>query len=128
MGSSAIDIDFAQRSREVLKTIVKLAKSRGYTMRKSAILALAAVASFGLVACSEQTQDAAEATADSAASDAAGAANRVGEAADAAAADARKAVDKAAASTDELGAKVEQKAAEVEADAHNESVSEAKAD
>jgi hypothetical protein len=76
-------------------------------MGKSIFVALAAAASLGLAGCSEKTQDAAETTVDSAANDVAGAAD---------------------AATDEMGAKVEQGAAEVEADAHNETVKEAKAD
>ena len=97
-------------------------------MRKILIIALTAAAGLSIAACSEKTQDAAETTADAAASDVAGAADAAGDAAEAAATDAGRAVDKAAAATDEMGDKVEQKAAEVEADAHNESVSEAKAD
>ena len=89
-------------------------------MRKIALIS-AAIAALGMVACSDRTQKAAEHTAESAANDIA------------------TGVDKAAAATDELGNKaanaannaaknVEQERAKVEADAHNESVKEAKND
>jgi hypothetical protein len=97
-------------------------------MRKFLVLTLVAAAGLTLTACSLKTQYAAETTAESAANDAAGAANAAGNAAEAVATDAGKAVDNAAAATDEMGDKVKQRAAEVEADAHNESVSEAKRD
>ena len=108
-------------------------------MRKSILLAAGVAAILGLSACSEKTQDSAEQTANAAGDDieAAGAAagnavedgaNAVGNAAEDAASEVGKAADKAAAETDELGDKTKNAAARVEADAHNESVTEAKND
>ncbi|GEM_PF-3024241 len=101
-------------------------------MRKLLMITLMAPAALALGACSEQTEQQASAAAESAGQDieanAATAAAAIDRAADTAAAKAGQVADDALAATDELGDKIEQKAAEVEADAHNETVSEAKAD
>ena len=97
-------------------------------MRKIAYCAALVAAACGLAACSEKTQDAAETTANSAGNDVEAAGAAVGNAAERGAAAVGEAADSAAASTDELGDNIAQERAEVEADAHNESVAEAKKD
>lgn len=90
-------------------------------MRKIIGLSSAVALAMGLAACSEKTQDAAATTAESAGDDVANAADKAAAATD-------ELGDKAAAAAKTAGAKVEQERAEIEADAHNESVEEAKKD
>lgn len=108
-------------------------------MRTTLFFPLALAATVGLSACSEKAQDSAAETADAVGDDAAKAGAAIGNAAEKgadAAADAASdagnaignAADKAAAETDELGEKAENAGARIEADAHNESVTEAKRD
>jgi hypothetical protein len=105
-----------------------IAGQKGKNMNKPALYMMFAAAGLSLAACSERTQDAAETTAESAGNDAAAAGAAAGDAVEEGAAAVGNAADKAAATTDELGNKAEQERAEVEAEAHNESVSEAKKD
>lgn len=97
-------------------------------MRRIMMAAFTAAAALGLSACSEKTQDNAAQTAESAGDDVQAAGAAAGDAAADGANAVGNAADRAAASTDEMGDKAEDARANVEADAHNESVAEAKKD